>query len=95
MPDDAKTTFRDRRETVYPHAEPMTLTLDHIKAAASRLSGHIERTPCRRSRTLSEITGAEVWVKFENLQFTAGSSPPRPATMPRAWPTTAGASGCR
>ena len=49
----------------------MTLTLDDIKAAASRLEGHIERTPCRRSRTLSEITGADVWVKFENLQFTA------------------------
>jgi threonine dehydratase len=31
----------------------------------------VERTPCRRSRTLSEITGAEVWLKFENLQFTA------------------------
>lgn len=49
----------------------MTLTLDDIKAAAARLDGHIERTPCRRSRTLSEITGAEVWVKFENQQFTA------------------------
>ena len=49
----------------------MTLTFDHIKAAADRLRGHIERTPQRRSRTLSEITGAEVWVKFENLQFTA------------------------
>src|SRR5258708_32594679 len=49
----------------------MTLALDDIRAAAQRLSGHIERTPCRRSRTLSEITGAEVWVKFENLQFTA------------------------
>ncbi|HRD46815.1 MAG TPA: threonine ammonia-lyase, partial [Caulobacter sp.] len=49
----------------------MTLTLDDIKAAAGRLAGHIERTPLRHSRTLSEITGAEVWVKFENLQFTA------------------------
>src|SRR6201986_5151170 len=49
----------------------MTLTFDSIKAAAERLKGHIERTPCRPSRTLSEITGAEVWVKFENLQFTA------------------------
>ncbi|MFI4935367.1 MAG: threonine ammonia-lyase [Caulobacterales bacterium] len=48
----------------------MTLTLDHIKAAAARLDGHIERTPCRQSRTLSEITGAKVWVKFENFQFT-------------------------
>jgi threonine dehydratase len=49
----------------------MTLSLDDIRAAADRLKGHIERTPCRHSRTLSEITGAEVWVKFENLQFTA------------------------
>lgn len=49
----------------------MSLTLDHIRAAADRLSGQIERTPCRYSRTLSKITGAEVWVKFENLQFTA------------------------
>jgi threonine dehydratase len=49
----------------------MTLNLDAIKAAAGRIAGHVERTPCRRSRTLSAITGAEVWVKFENLQFTA------------------------
>ncbi len=49
----------------------MTLTYDAILSAAARLKGHIERTPCRPSRTLSEITGAEVWVKFENLQFTA------------------------
>jgi DNA-binding response OmpR family regulator len=49
----------------------MTLSLDDIRAAADRLKGHIERTPRRHSRTLSEITGAEVWVKFENLQFTA------------------------
>ena len=49
----------------------MTLSLDDIKAAAARVAGHIERTPCRYSRTLSEITGAQVWVKFENQQFTA------------------------
>jgi threonine dehydratase len=49
----------------------MTLSFDDILAAKERLQGHIERTPCRHSRTLSEITGAEVWVKFENLQFTA------------------------
>ncbi|MBV9993922.1 MAG: threonine ammonia-lyase [Caulobacteraceae bacterium] len=49
----------------------MTLCIDDIRTAAARLEGHIERTPCRRSKTLSAITGAEVWVKFENLQFTA------------------------
>src|ERR1044071_4903329 len=49
----------------------MTLAFDDILAAKDRLQAHIERTPCRPSKTLSEITGAEVWVKFENLQFTA------------------------
>jgi threonine dehydratase len=42
-----------------------------IGAAARRLEGQIELTPCVPSRTLSQITGAEVWLKFENLQFTA------------------------
>ena len=49
----------------------MTLTLADIQAAAARIAGHVERTPCRHSKTLSQITGAEVWVKFENQQFTA------------------------
>ncbi len=49
----------------------MSVRFEDVTAAAARLSGQIERTPLRRSRTLSEITGADVWVKFENLQFTA------------------------
>ncbi|MBS0296504.1 MAG: threonine ammonia-lyase [Proteobacteria bacterium] len=48
-----------------------TLTLADIEAAAERIRGHVDRTPCRRSRQLSQLTGAEVWVKFENLHFTA------------------------
>jgi threonine dehydratase len=50
---------------------PSPITFAAIEAAAQRLAGRIERTPTRRSRTLSEITGAEIWIKFENLQFTA------------------------
>src|SRR3982751_3383485 len=46
-------------------------TIDDIRAAAGRIKGAVGRTPMLKSRTLSEITGAEVWVKFENLQFTA------------------------
>ncbi len=42
-----------------------------ILAAAQRLQGHVLRTPCVASQTLSEITGAQVFLKFENLQFTA------------------------
>ncbi len=49
----------------------MLITLDDVRAAAQRIAGAVERTPCRRSRTLSRLTGAEVWLKFENLQFTA------------------------
>jgi threonine dehydratase len=48
-----------------------SVTLATIQAAAKVLEGQIERTPMYHSRTLSEITGAEVWVKFENMQFTA------------------------
>ena len=42
-----------------------------ILAAAQRLKGHVLRTPCVASQTLSDITGAQVFLKFENLQFTA------------------------
>ena len=45
--------------------------LEDIRAAAQRIAGAVERTPCVRSRTLSLLTGAEVFLKFENLQFTA------------------------
>ena len=48
-----------------------TLTLADVRAAAERIAGHVVRTPTLYSRTLSQITGAEVWLKFENLQFTA------------------------
>lgn len=47
------------------------LTIDDIRAAAERLKGAIVRTPTLRSKTLSDITGANVWLKFENHQFTA------------------------
>ena len=47
------------------------LTIDDIRAAAERLRGEIVDTPCMPSRTLSALTGCEVFLKFENLQFTA------------------------
>jgi threonine dehydratase len=47
------------------------VSLKEIRAAAARIAGAVERTPCLHSRTLSRLTGAEVWLKFENLQFTA------------------------
>ncbi len=47
------------------------LELADIHAAAARLHGHVLRTPCVASQTLSQLTGAQVFLKFENLQFTA------------------------
>ena len=47
------------------------VSLDAIRAAAARIQGAVERTPFLRSRTLSRLTGCELYLKFENLQFTA------------------------
>ena len=47
------------------------LSLQDIQAAATRLHGQVLDTPCVESRTLSQIVGAQVFLKFENLQFTA------------------------
>ncbi|GAP37763.1 threonine ammonia-lyase [Piscinibacter sakaiensis] len=47
------------------------LSADDVRAAAQRLHGQVLDTPCLPSRTLSAICGCEVFLKFENHQFTA------------------------
>ncbi|MEP6589452.1 MAG: pyridoxal-phosphate dependent enzyme, partial [Polaromonas sp.] len=47
------------------------LNLTDIEQAAQRLNGHLLNTPCVESRTLSQLTGAQIYLKFENLQYTA------------------------
>ena len=47
------------------------VSADEVRAAAARIAGAVERTPFLPSRTLSRLTGCEVFLKFENLQFTA------------------------
>lgn len=49
----------------------LAVTLADIRAAAEIVSPAVQHTPIRLSRTLSGIVGAEIWLKFENLQFTA------------------------
>jgi threonine dehydratase len=49
----------------------MPVTLEDIRRAAAAIEGAVVLTPCQHSRTLSQLTGAEVHLKFENLQFTA------------------------
>lgn len=48
-----------------------SLTLEDVRAAALRLRGEVVETPCLHSRTLSALAGCEVYLKFENHQFTA------------------------
>ena len=57
--------------TLTPAAELPAITLDDVRAAAGRINGSVVRTPTLHSQTLSDMVGAEVWLKFENLQFTA------------------------
>ncbi|THD37215.1 MAG: threonine ammonia-lyase [Sphingomonas sp.] len=50
---------------------PIPVTIDDIRAAHGRIHANIVRTPTLVSKTLSDLTGATVYLKFENLQFTA------------------------
>jgi len=54
-----------------PAPEALPVVLNDIQAAAARIGGSIVRTPTLHSQTLSQLTGAKVWLKFENHQFTA------------------------
>jgi threonine dehydratase len=49
----------------------VTVSIDDIRRAAQAIEPSIVRTPCPHSRTLSTITGAQLYLKFENQQFTA------------------------
>jgi threonine dehydratase len=52
-------------------AEFSEVTIEHVRAAAKLIAGTVERTPTHRSTTLSKLAGCEIYLKFENLQFTA------------------------
>lgn len=49
----------------------MPVSAEQIRQAAENLRSQVVRTPCLRSETLSKLSGANVYLKFENLQFTA------------------------
>ncbi len=69
MPASARPKSQPKPETVPGAQAPVTL--NDIRSAADAIAGQVMRTPMRQSRTLSAIAGCEVWLKFENLQFTA------------------------
>src|SRR5882724_10318380 len=49
----------------------LPVTLADVTAAAATIRGSVIATECNRSRTLSEMCGCNIWLKFENLQFTS------------------------
>src|SRR5882672_4178886 len=53
------------------HTASFPVGIADIETAARAIAGAVEITPARHSRTLSAIAGAEIFLKFENLQFTA------------------------
>ena len=59
-------TAKQSSKTAIPN-----ITIDDVRAAADVIRGTVERTPTHYSRTLSNIAGCDIWLKFENLQFTS------------------------
>ncbi|WP_106638722.1 threonine ammonia-lyase [Allosphingosinicella vermicomposti] len=55
----------------FVNRQDFPVSIADVEAAAERIAGAVVRTPTLLSKTLSEVTGATVYVKFENLQFTA------------------------
>jgi threonine dehydratase len=49
----------------------LPVTPADVQAAAATIRGAVLATACNQSRTLGEICGCNIWLKFENLQFTA------------------------
>jgi threonine dehydratase len=54
-----------------PETALSPITLADVRAAAGRIAGKVVHTPTLLSKTLSAMAGCEIWIKFENLQFTA------------------------
>ena len=54
-----------------PETVRLPVTPDDVRAAAAEIRGSVLVTKCDQSRTLSEICGCNLWLKFENLQFTS------------------------
>ncbi len=62
MPEHPKTTI---------DLDALPVRLADIRKAAATIAGALTDTPCNESRTLGEICGCRMWLKFENLQFTS------------------------
>jgi threonine dehydratase len=59
------------KQIARPAPGSLALSLADITAAAATIRGAVAVTDCNQSRTLGEICGCNVWLKFENHQFTS------------------------
>lgn len=66
-----KSTAAAERATTACNPHQARPTLADVQQAAAAMAGNVLRTPFLKSRTLSEICGCEIWLKFENQQYTA------------------------
>jgi threonine dehydratase len=57
--------------TLAADSNGLPITLADVRAAAATIHGSVVATVCSESRTLGEICGCRLWLKFENLQFTS------------------------
>jgi threonine dehydratase len=62
MPERPKTTNQ---------LDDLPVRLADVRSAATTIAGALTDTPCNESRTLGDICGCRLWLKFENLQFTS------------------------
>jgi threonine dehydratase len=60
---------QDQNSATGPGGLP--ITIEDIRSAAATIRGSVIATACNESRTLGDILGCKVWLKFENLQFTS------------------------
>jgi threonine dehydratase len=60
-----------RADVAAPQGTSLAVSADDVRRAADAIEGRVVHTPTLRSATLSAILGADVWLKFENLQFTS------------------------
>ncbi|GGD42591.1 threonine ammonia-lyase [Croceicoccus pelagius] len=62
---------QDSTATTLAAQAGLPFNADDVRQAARNIAGQVVRTPILHSQTLSKITGADIWLKFENQQFTA------------------------
>ncbi|MFL6838493.1 MAG: threonine ammonia-lyase [Bradyrhizobium sp.] len=70
MPNVAKPAPPDKQAAEFD-LNRLAVTPADIRAAAATIRGSVITTECNQSRTLSELCGCNIWLKFENLQFTS------------------------